>query len=259
MSLRTTALPALLFILLLPFMAAAQDKKKDPEKLANKIFNFQFHYTYEFPGGDLAQRFGTIHNIGFGGLLKTKTNWLVGLDASYQFGSDVKEDILYNLTNSNYQTISNNAGYPATISMGERGINFFLKGGKVFAISKENRNSGIVVMAGGGYLSHKVNISVSQNNVPSLTDDLKKGYDRLTMGWAVTEFIGYYFQSESRLVNFYIGVDMMQAFTQSVRGYNYDQMAYDKARRTDLFLGPRIGWMIPIYMTTKDQDEFFYR
>jgi hypothetical protein len=100
---------------------------------------------------------------------------------------------------------------------------------------------------------------VAQNNVPSLTDDLKKGYDRLSMGFATTQFIGYYFQSKNRRINFYLGLDIMEAFTQNKRGFNYDQMAFDNGQHTDLFYGPRIGWMIPIYLTTKDQDEFYYR
>jgi hypothetical protein len=129
----------------------------------------------------------------------------------------------------------------------------------LFILSKANRNSGIVVMVGAGFLSHKININTAQNNAPTLTEDLKKGYDRLSMGFALTQFVGYHFQSRHRMVNFFVGVDVMEAFTKSTRGYNYDQMAYDNKKRTDIFLGFRFGWMIPIYLTTKDQDEFYYK
>lgn len=259
-NLKKTQIQLVLFLVLYgPITGISQNKKGIEKSVAvNKIMNIQFHYTYEFPGGDLASRFGNIHSIGSGGIFKTKKNWLYAFDASYQFNNDVKENIIYNLTNSSL-TISNSSGTPGLVNVGQRGLAIFGKAGKLLPLSQENKNSGIVIMAGGGFYSHKINISTPQNNIPTLTDDLKKGYDRLTMGFAFTEFIGYQFQGRNRRINFYLGVDLIQAFTKSARGFNYDQMAYDDKSRLDYLLGPRIGWMIPIYMTTKEQDEFYYK
>jgi len=259
---KRTHLIILFIATLLASQASSQEIKTTEKPISNKILNFQFHYTYAFTGGELAQRFGPIHNIGFGGLLKTTHNWLIGIDGSYQFGSNVDENIssriLSNISNSS-GAVSNNAGNSSVLSIGERGLNFFVKGGKVIPIFlTSNLNSGIVIMAGGGFVSHMVNISTSAN-VPTLTDDLKRGYDRLTMGWAANQFVGYYFQGKNRFINFYVGVDVIEAFTKSVRGYNYDERAFDNASRTDIFYGPRFGWMIPIYLNTKEQEEFFYK
>jgi hypothetical protein len=251
-----------LILLALPCLVSAQEKNTGNKEYANKILDIQFHYTYEFPGGDLASRFDIIHNVGFGGIFKTKDNWLFSADGSYQFGnyvkSDVAESILFNISNST-GAVSNNSGAPGMLILGERGINAFLKAGKLIPFTSDNLNSGFTVMAGIGFVSHKINISTPQNDIPTMTDDLKKGYDRLTMGWALSQFIGYTFHSKNRRVNFFAGFDLIEAFTQSTRGFNYDQRENDTQKRLDIFFGPRFGWTIPIYLTTKDQDEFYFR
>ena len=253
------------FILLVfcPEKSPAQNRKKNIETdICNRILNFQFHYTYELPQADLSSRFGTIHNAGFGGLMKSKTNWLCGFDVSYQFGIELNENvtqsILINLTNST-GTISNGSGTPGTYYLGMRGLNSFIKGGKLFNLTKNSPNSGIALMGGAGFLTHQISITTPQNNIPTLTDDLKKGYDRLTMGFALTQFVGYFFQGKNRMTNFYVGVDIIEAFTKSTRGFNYDMMQPDNDRRLDIVIGPRFCWMIPVYLASKNQDEFYYK
>src|SRR6202008_1000328 len=124
---------------------------------------------------DLAERFGYFHNVGGGVLFKSQRNWLVGLDASYQFGTKVKDENLFiNLTNSSGSVMNANGG-PADYSVGMRGFSTFLKLGKVFPLGWKNRNSGIAVMAGGGFYYHKINIVTTGGAVPTLTEDYKKG------------------------------------------------------------------------------------
>lgn len=239
---------------------APQVKPREEKDKADNIFNFQFHYTYVEPGGDLSKRFGEFHNAGAGVLFKSQRNWLISLDASYQFGSKVKDNnIFVNLTNSNGTVMTANGG-AAAYSVGQRGFSTFLKAGKLFPVSWRNANSGIAVMAGAGVYYHKINITTTNGTVPTLTDDYKKGYDRLSMGPALTEFVGYYHHSHNRFYNFYIGIDCMQAFTQSVRKFNYDTMLPDTEKRLDLTFGARIGWMIPVYLRSNSgNDEFEFR
>lgn len=247
------------FLLLIGMRASAQ-LIEQPRNWGDNIFNFQFHYTYNLPEGDLTQRYGPFHNLGFGILYKNHKRWILAADASYQFGNKVKDlDFLYNLTNSN-GVILNSSGVAANYNVGMRGFSVFGKVGYLFPLTSRNPNSGIVVLAGAGVYYHKINISTPNNDIPSLTDDLKKGYDRLSMGPALTQFVGYYYHSPNRFYNFFIGVDLMQAFTQSMRAYNYDTRLPDTEQRTDITLGGRVGWMIPIYMRTKNKDnEYEYR
>jgi hypothetical protein len=47
--------------------------------------------------------------------------------------------------------------------------------------------------------------------------------------------------------NFYIGIELMQAFTMNRRSYNFDTMETDYTKRTDLLFGLRAGWILPLY------------
>jgi hypothetical protein len=222
---------------------------------ASKIFNFQFNYTHISPGGDFSTRFGNFHGIGGGGLLKTTHNILLGVEGNYNFGPNVKEsNVLYNLTN-NVGQISTNAGNPGSVNLSMRGFNVMGKAGYLIPVSSRNRNSGIAIMVGGGIVQHKINIAVQNDNIPGLTNEKRKGYDRYSSGWAATQFIGYYHQSINKLYNFYLGFDVVEAVTYNRRKYNYDQMQYDTGRHNDYYLGIRLGWMIPVYINTKTSDD----
>src|SRR5687768_11474404 len=53
---------------------------------------------YQFPGGDLSDRFGSNFNVGGVFQWKLKNNWVFGVEGNFIFGTNVKEDnILDNL------------------------------------------------------------------------------------------------------------------------------------------------------------------
>ncbi|MCU0442895.1 MAG: hypothetical protein MUE96_10900 [Bacteroidia bacterium] len=243
----------------LHLFASAQQSKRKPAE-ADPIVNIQFNYVWNEPSADLAKRFGSFHTIAAGVMYKTQRNWVGTADVAYQFGSNVNDlNFLVNLTNSN-GVILNSSGFPANYNVGMRGMGAFVKGGKLFPVTRANPNSGILLLAGGGWYAHKINIATPRNDIPTLTESLKKGYDRLSSGMALTQFIGYSYQSANRFYNFYIGVDAMQAFTQSVRKYNFDTQLPDTEKRLDATFGIRVGIMIPIYLQAKNFDyEYEYR
>jgi hypothetical protein len=109
---------------------------------------------------------------------------------------------------------------------------------------------------GGGMLQHKILIDNEDRNVPSISGDYKKGYDRLSNGFALREFIGYQFLSNYRLINFYAGVEFIQAWTKCRRIVNFDTMQRDLTKRHDLLIGIRVGWLLPIY--NRMPDEYYY-
>ena len=57
-----------------------------------------------------------------------------------------------------------------------------------------------------------------------MSKEYKKGYDRLTNGPAITEGISYLHCGSKRLINFSLGLECTQGFTQNRRDYNFDQM-----------------------------------
>lgn len=250
-----------LLLLIVPIGIFAQSPQPDPYQndAGNRILNFQFNYTLQFPEGDLSNRFGNLHQVGGGLLYKSRKHWVATAQISYQFGYTVKEPgLFYYLTNSSGY-ITNSAGNPATYFLGQRGLNAMISGGRIFPFSKLNRNSGLLILVGTGYMLHKINIAVPGNDIPAFSETLKRGYDRLTAGFALSQFVGYSFQSRNRFVNFYVGFDFCQGFTRSLRGYNYDQQLADNNMRFDAWNGLRFGWMIPLYLTSGDEDEFDFK
>ncbi len=226
---------------------------------SNKIANIEVIYNYNIPSGDISKLYGDFNAIGAGGIFKTKTNWVLSLEGSYLFGKEIKnENILNNLVNgAGY--IAAASGVPGNYSVNMRGYEAFVNGGRLFGLNKYNMNSGIMVQVGVGFLLHRINFQTQENNIPQLDANYRKGYDRLTYGIAFNEFVGYYFQSKNRLINFYLGIDFVQGNTYNKRGFNYDTRQYDKELKHDYLTSIRFGWMIPIYLNTKDENEFQFK
>ena len=213
------------------------------------------HFGAHLPGGDMVKRFGPNLCTGAQFLYKTKKNFIYGVEANYLFGSGVKEDVLKALkTPEGY--VVDNAGYPADIRVTERAITMHAIFGKIFRLASANANSGLMVNVGVGFLQHKINLYDAQRNIAAIKGDRVYGYDRLTGGLSITEFVGYLFLSENRMLNFYFGMDCYQSFSKSLRKLNYDTAQPDTKRRLDILTGLRIGWALPLYR--KKPNDFYY-
>lgn len=210
------------------------------------ITSVRVSYAPQLPGGDLADRFGWSSSIGLGVDIKTRKNILFGANGSYFFGNKIKEDILDNLRNSDGQIIDQDGAYAKVLTY-ERGFTINLHTGYLWNKLGPNPNSGVLLMLGGGYMQHKIRIEHNHNNVPALEGDYLKGYDRLTSGFCLSEFVGYQLLSNSRLLNFFAGVELYQGFTRSRRDWNIDQVKKDDSPRLDLLSGIRVGWVLPLY------------
>lgn len=247
----------LIFVLVLAQNTLFAQKKDD--LYSNKIFNFQFIYNGQTASGDWSKMYGTSSGLGFGVNYKSKTNWLFSAEGSFMLSSDLKPGgaNLYYLTNSNGQTFNDNNGTPATVDLTMRGFNTFAKIGKIFPVARFNKNHGFIVQAGAGYLMHYLYFNIPQSSVAQLNETNQRGYDRLHAGMATNQFIGYYFQSENRLINFYIGVDFIQAYTKNLREFNYDTQQYDTGSKQDNITAFRFAWMIPIYLSNKNEEFNF--
>jgi hypothetical protein len=220
---------------------------------------FYATYSYQIPGGDMAVRFGNNSNIGGGFQWKTNKNWIYGAEFNYLFGNDVKiaDDIMNNLKTGEGGII-NMAGNFTSYSLYERGYYISGRFGKVFPVLSPNPNSGIVVMGSVGYFQHKIRIEVTENTAPQLKDDYKKGYDRLTDGIGISEFIGYMYISDSRLLNFFAGFEFNQAWTKPGREINFDTMKPDETtKRFDTLMGLKVGWIIPLFKRLPEKYYYF--
>lgn len=213
-------------------------------------------YGFQLPGGDLAKRFGASSDIRLTYFYKTKKNWIFDADAGYFFGRNVKEDgILDSIKTADGHVINQNGEF-AEVRLFERGYSANLRFGKLIPKFATNKNSGLVFMLGAGFMQHKIKIDDIGNLSPQLTKEMKKGYDRLTNGFCTSQFIGYFFLGNKRLVNFFGGFEFTQAFTKSRRVWDYDLMSQDTKKRLDLMYGFRVGWILPLYKRVP--NEFYY-
>lgn len=240
-------------VLVLPTTGFAQFAKKDS---LIPVSIFSASYTFQVPGADMAKRFG--YNSCFGGsyIRKNAKNMVWGFDANYYFGDQLKDkEILDSISTSGTRQILNKDGSFSDVRLYERGFSAFGKVGKVFPVIGYNRNSGLLITAGAGFMQHHIRIETISNDIPQLDKDYKKGYDRLSNGFALNQFIGYWHMSNNRRFNFYLGADLTQAFTQSRRSYDFFTQQKDTQKRTDLLYGVKFGIMFPVY---KRQPKEFY-
>ena len=214
-------------------------------------------YGFQFPEVDMKERFGWNSGIGGELIYKFKNNWQVGFHGQYLFGNSVKNwrDILENMISTN-GSITNIDGEGALISVQEEGYMVGLEAGKVWKLLNANANSGVITTLGIGYMDHWIKYDVEENLVPQLEGEYVKWYDRKASGIYLRQFIGYNFQSNTRLLNFYGGVEVIEGFTKGRRSYDILEGGPLTGNRLDLLIGIRLGWMLPFY--PNKPDEFYY-
>lgn len=252
--------PFLLFLTLISISAFSQRQKMGSRIVeyadsCHHIMVIGFNMGGDLPLGDLKSRFGD--NISAGGpvLYKTGKNLIFGLEGNYIFSNGVKENPLSYAYN-NTGTITGGSGNPGAIRLNERGFTAYAIIGTVINKLGKNKNSGLFLHIGIGYMQHKINIYDINKSLPQINGNLKKGYDRLTAGPAAEQFIGYMFLARNRLVNWFAGIEIQEGFTTGLRGYQYDTMSSDSKQRLDILVGFKIGWMLPLYQ--KAPKEFYY-
>jgi len=212
------------------------------------VLLFNALYGVHWPGGDLADRFGSHFSAGGTVEFLTKSNFIVGAHSNFYFGTNVNTDVLAPLRDEDDLLFGDDGGI-AEVRLRQRGLYVGGHVGKIFPIFGPNKRSGIRVTVGGGYLQHKIRIQDDpQVFVSTLNSNYKKGYDRFTNGFALTEFIGYQYLATNRMVNFLIGLELTQGFTQNRRSFNFDTRSAETDGRLDLLAGLRIGWTLPLYV-----------
>lgn len=247
-----------LIFLGISFFLQAQSQKRDISKTALPVSMIQANYALQFPDGSMKELFGYNHSVGGGYTFKSKKNWLFGVDFSFMFGQQIKnEAALYHQLETSNEFIISLDGSVSEVRTHERGFNAFANFGKLFPVLSPNPNSGFFVQAGLGFLTYKYRIDNVKGMAQPLQDDYAKGYDRLTAGFALKESVGYLFLSNTRLLNFYVSFDFMQSFSHRQRDYDFDLMQYtDKSTKMDYLYSIRVGWIFNLYKRTV--PDYFY-
>jgi len=204
-------------------------------------------YSFQLPGADMAKEFGVNSAIGLSFYWKFSHNLLFGIDANYFFGTTIKDDSLFKYLKTSGGSVLGIQGIYSDVALYERGYNATARFGKVFPVFHSNPNSGLVLMAGAGFIQHKIRIVVINSDIPELTGDYLKGYDHLTNGFCFTQYLGYQHLGKYNLGNFSAGIEAFEGFTKNRRTWNFDSMGPDNSTHFDVLIGVKVGFILPFY------------
>lgn len=214
-------------------------------------------FGYTFPMSDLGQRFKNFGQAGPTVLFKFKNNILLAAEGMVLFGQGYKgEDPLAMIVNAN-GTITNKYGDLASVARGMRGMQFQIKGGYIFSKFSHNPNSGITITAGAGFFQSKYWIDQRGNNAPQVMGDYPKGYDKLSNGFALTQFVGYTYYHDKNFLNFYAGVEFTEAWTEDRRDWDFALMRKNERSYTDISTTIKVGWIIT-FIERAAEDIYYY-
>jgi len=246
----------LLSILLISGLTAF-GQKQSIQDTTIRFFAIGGELGLQMPMGDLEPRFGFGGLTGGSFMFKSGKNWTLEANVGFIFGNQVKEDtILQNLMTETGIIIGRD-GNPVDVFLFERGFVSTVRVGKVFPVIGPNPNCGIHLALGGGVMQHKIRIQPEFETLPQLEGDYKKGYDRLTNGFCLSQSLGYQHFGNTRFVNYYVGVEFYEGFTQNRRTINFDTQQPDTRQRLDVIGSLVVRWYFPIYKR-QARDYYFY-
>lgn len=232
------------FACLCPLLSSAQQRTVN----TGAAWLPEFSYGAHLPGGDMAARFGP--NFTAGAALQRMTaryNLMLGVQAQFLFGSEVKEDVLAPLRTREGFIIANDRT-PADIQLRQRGWYFGVQAGKLWALSAANERSGLRTSIGAGVLQHRIRIQEDPlRAVQQVQGEYAHGYDRYASGPALYQWIGYQVFSNDGRVNLYIGLEALQASTRGRRDIQFDIRVPYREKHLDYLWGLRAGWVLPLY------------
>lgn len=211
----------------------------------------------DLPLLDMAKRYGVNNSPEISLDYIHQERFFFGAHIKMIIGGTVKEDVISNLRNKDGGLISKQK-YDAIITMKERGFMYGVHAGYFLNLSKSNSAHGIRFRFGTGLMSHYIRFNDESASSNQLLGDYSKGYDRLTRGYFLQEFIGYQYTSASKKLNLFVGFDCIQGFTKNVRPYNFDTRMTDNAARKDLLIGIRAGIALNLYRFENTEKEIFY-
>jgi hypothetical protein len=247
----------IVFISILLFLTTLGFGQKSIQDTAIRFFAISAEIGLQNGFGDLGDRYGYGGIAGGSFLYKSASNYTLEANYGFFFGNIVKEDSILNSLRTENGDIIGKDGGPADVFLYQRGFVSTVRIGKVFPIIGPNPNSGLHVALGGGIMQHKIKIIEVAEQVPQLLGEYKKGYDHLTYGFTLSQSIGYQHFSNYRLLNFYVGAEFYEGFTQNRRSINFNTKSADPTQRLDVLATLVLRWYFPLYKR-QASDFYFY-
>lgn len=223
----------------------------------NSMRFLEFRYGFHTPFGDMKDRFGANNDFGISfENVGIKSKILFGVEGIFMFGNAVKEDVVASLRAYDGSIIGID-GRAGDVNLKERGFYIGLNAGKIFSTSEhKNKLTGIRAQIGGGLLQHKIRVQDNGGSIVALEKKYLKGYDRLSNGPAIHIGLGYQYQSPTNNFHFHIMGDLYGASTQSRRDIDFLTGEYLGKKRTDIFAGLSVAYIVTISRVYK--SEYIY-
>ncbi|MCS6934201.1 MAG: hypothetical protein NZM35_03495 [Chitinophagales bacterium] len=215
-------------------------------------------YAARFPLVHLADRFGFGNQVSLGVFYKFQNNWLIGAEGGFLFGSRVHEGYVTDYISTSQGQFISQDNRLLNVRPQLRGFDFFFRFGRVFPLNEKFPDAGLLVVAGAGFLQHKIALDARENLLPQLSKIYRKGYDRLCNGPALSLLTGGLFLDRKKLYSFYGGVQLDAAYTQNRRPFDFYEQRKLNEKRIDMSIGFRLGWVLPIYQHASEKEYFYY-
>jgi hypothetical protein len=230
--------------------------QEETEAYGDNIYLVEFNFGYTLPLADLNDRFGGFNSVGSSVGLLLKNNVQLEVRGNLLFGNRVKEDVLFNLRND-VGIITGVLGNEAMVLLRKRGGKIGTRINKVFT-TKEDSRSGLKLGIGAGLLYHRIRVQDDSRSAEQINGAYEFGYDRLSSGLFLDQFIGYQFVAKDQRLNFVLGVDVFQAMTKNRRSFDFsgdpDVLTED---RLDIGLGFKAGFMLSFYQFNQPEEIFY--
>ena len=214
-------------------------------------------YGFCLPMADLSDRYTIFSQAGSSFLMKFKSNITVSLEGLILFSNNYRgESPLRSILNDN-GTITNIHGDQTLFTLGMRGMQFQIKGGYIISKYSHNPNSGITLSAGAGFFQSKYWIDQRGQNTPQIMGEYVKGYDKMSNGFALTQFIGYTYFHNKNFLNVYAGIEFTEAWTKDRRVWDFALNRKNDTKYNEIMTAFKVGFMIP-FIRREAEGKYYY-
>lgn len=223
--------------------------QKNTDTLSTNYWAFSINAEYKLPLFNFSKRFGAPKTIGIA-LNKINNNKIYTVGGNYWLGTRPKNDsILQDITIENQYFMGKNGNLiPFKLS---------LQGFDIYA-GYQYRFSGL--MEGGWY--HGIfagtywykNLIILNDESTLMTNQIKKGYDDLTIGGFLATGIYYKNISNTLNANYSFGLTYQLGIAQNVRGYSYVTNSDVKKGVVDSFISLNFSYYFPIKPGVKPDE-----
>lgn len=256
----------LVFIVFIMYDIQAQENmQKSKKQLDSATLNIYISaaYSYQFPFFDWQDMYKSNSSINANFGVKTQSNWTYDINYNYTFNRSVRDPlyVLGDIVNTGGLIIGSGES-AAEINVEQRAWALSLSFGKIIPVLKYNKNSGIWLKLSAGYLEYKYRIADvagnTDNVIYQIDGDYSKLYDNKSRGFSLSQFVGFFYMSRYRMLNFYAGCEVTENWGKSIRPYSVPAGGPDNATKFGLQLGFKVGWLIPLYEKRKVTKVYYY-